>query len=351
MLVAIWAPPVRIVPIAKDLTPRRKSLPIEAAVQYGLLEPKTHTATELTVGLLATRTDKELYDAFARHILLSLGGLRVVETAQQMELDGKKVTSDSLAECLTDQGFQVTIHNTAINSLRMWLAKAGIFPLGRRNTWKVDSLSKSRLLGMSDSTIAQLAWLKDDQKAYLEALCRIDPPGWHPASSIRDLADRILGRRLDRSNLPKTYLEPLQNAGLIQYRSGGTASGKTSLLLTTTMFKKDILQRCLFGASGEHGQNLAGVTVDHHSHIAVAFPDRRFIDQKHPASLSTAPRSDQMRPVDYQAHDQMPTDPVAAGHRPDGHRLSVLDQAASYTAKNSEWVSMNRPGFSGGFLS
>ncbi|MYB75694.1 MAG: restriction endonuclease [Chloroflexi bacterium] len=243
MLEAIWSPSVRIAPIGRDLTPRRKSLPIEAAVQYGLLEPKTHEATDLTVELLDTETDDELHDAFARHILLSLGGLRVVETAQQMELDGRRITSDSLAECLTDQGFRVTIHNTAINSIRMWLAKAGVFPPGRHNAWKVNPLAKRRLLGMADSTIAQIAWLEEDQKAYLEALCRIDPSDWYPAASVRDLGDRILGRRLDRSNLPKSYLQPLQEAGLIEYRTGGTASGKSSHLRTTSLFKRSILHK------------------------------------------------------------------------------------------------------------
>ena len=243
MLDAIWVQPVRIAPIGNELTHRRRSLPLEAAVQYGLLEPKTYRTSELTVDLLATKTEEELYDAFARHILLSLGGLRVVETAQQMELDGRNITGNSLAECLTDQGFRVTIHNTAINSLRMWLAQAGIFPLGRHNAWKVNSLVKGRLLSLDDSTIAQIAWLKQDQKAFLEALCRIDPSGWHPAASVRDLADKILGRRLNRSNLPKTYLRPLQEAGLIKYRTGGTASGTSSLLCTTNAFRKGVLQK------------------------------------------------------------------------------------------------------------
>lgn len=50
-----------------------------------------------------------------------------------------------------------------------------------------------------------------------------------------------IGRRLDRGNLPKSYLEPLRLAGLIQYEARGTSSGKTSTLNTTDMFRKEIL--------------------------------------------------------------------------------------------------------------
>ena len=240
---AVWEPEVRKRAKEGMLTPRTASLPIEAAAQYGLLEPKTYVVTNLTRRLVNTPTDTNLYDDFARHILLSLGGLRVVEAAQQMHQDGLRITGDKLAMNLSDQGFRVSIHNTAINSLRMWLAQAGLFPKGRgQRAWMVDAGVKQRLMAMSDQTIAQIAWLSEDQRAYLEALCRVAPTSWHRAAPIRDLADTILGRRLDRSNLPKRYLNPLVEAGLIEYTTGGTAGGKTSLLRTTSHFDKTILQ-------------------------------------------------------------------------------------------------------------
>lgn len=67
------------------------------------------------------------------------------------------------------------------------------------------------------------------------------PQGAYPASEIRDLAESIAGRRLDRGNLPKKFLEPLRLAGLIQYEARGTSSGKTSTLTTTDRFRKEIL--------------------------------------------------------------------------------------------------------------
>ena len=137
MSAAVWRAPVRKKPVQKPPTARRASLPLEAARQYDLLDSR-YEATDLARELAAL-PDHALHDAFARHILLHLGGLRVVEAAQQMAYDGQKITGDSLAGYLTDQGFPVAVHNTAINSLRMWLAEACLLPRERsRRLWEVD---------------------------------------------------------------------------------------------------------------------------------------------------------------------------------------------------------------------
>ena len=234
--------PVRIQPYKKPPTRRQASLPLEAARQYGLIEPKpSWEVTALAHELVESEGDA-LYRAFARHILLNLGGLRVVEAAQQMAYDGLTVTGDSLAGYLTDQGFQVVVHNTAINSLRKWLAEADVFPKRRHRAWEVDPVAKEHLVGMSDETIAALVGLDDSQQAFVEALCRIEPDGWYPAADVRDLTETIMGGRVDRANMPKAFLQPLQGAGLIEYETGGTSGGKTSLLRTTDHFDAKVLR-------------------------------------------------------------------------------------------------------------
>ena len=241
MAVAVWKEPVRRKPVTNEPTPRRASLPLEAARQYELLD-EHYEATDLARELVCL-AGQELHDAFARHILLNLGGLRVVEAAQQMAHDGLRVTGDSLAGYLTDQGFPVTVHNTAINSLRMWLAEAGLFPPGRsRRAWEVDPSAKERLAGMTDEALAALVGLTAEQRAFVEALCRIEPRGWYPAADVRDLTETIVGRRVDRANLPKAFLDPLKEAGLLEYRARGTAGGKTSLLRTTEEFDAKVLE-------------------------------------------------------------------------------------------------------------
>ncbi|MFQ5572219.1 MAG: hypothetical protein ACE5G0_21295, partial [Rhodothermales bacterium] len=240
---AVVQAPVRIKAYSRHPTRRMRGLPLEAAVQYGLLTEEAYEATDLTREL-ADLDETEIYEAFARHILLNLGGLRVVEAAQEMELDRRKITGDTLAQYLTSQGFRVTVHNTAINTLRMWLAKAGLFPLSGRgkDAWIPDPATKEKLVGMTDEAIAAFASFTPEQIAFAKALCQLEPEDWIPAADVRDLAEAIFGVRFGRASLPNEVLKPLADSGLIEFQTGGTRSGKTSQLRLTEEFRTDVLE-------------------------------------------------------------------------------------------------------------
>lgn len=192
--------------------------------------------------ILAALGPPELFDRFARHILLNCGGLRVVEGIEQMRVDGLKVTGDSLAEFLSSQGFRVTVHNTAINTLRKWLANAGLFPTGRGRAWDVTPGAKRRLLRLDDEQIAALAGLTPAQVAFVEGLCALEPKGWVLANEIRDWAEACRGVRIGRGSLPKEVLITLSDAGLLEYETRGTGGGKSSRLRTTDRFDKEVLE-------------------------------------------------------------------------------------------------------------
>lgn len=235
---AVWTPGVRIRSVARTPTARRAKLPLEAASQYGLLTRTAWEPTDLT-RRLAALTPPVLYEEFAQHVLLNCGGLRVVEGAEQMALDRLKVNADTLAAYLTDQGFRVTVHNTAINSLRMWLAQVGIFPA---RGWTVDREAKERILGLSDEALAVLVGLDEGQRAFVKALCEIAPAGWYPAADVRAHAEATTGLRLARTSLPSQFLAPLADAGLIEYRSGGTSGGKSAQLKLRGPFTTEVLE-------------------------------------------------------------------------------------------------------------
>ena len=239
MVRAVWQSPVNIRKGAHvTKSSRNLSLPVEAARQYGLLDGE-YNATELT-SRLSELNGPSLYEEFARHILVELGGLRVVDTIQQMKADNLNVTGDSLAEYLTDQGFNITIHNTAINSMRLWLAQAGLFPVKGAHLWEVDLSQKERILGLDDTGIAELIGLNDDQRAFVLALCRVDADGEYLASEIREMAETIRGSRLPRGNLAKSILGPLSDIGLVTYQSGGTQGGKSANLTMTPKFRAEV---------------------------------------------------------------------------------------------------------------
>jgi hypothetical protein len=235
---AFWARPVHKTKTRVPRSRRTASLPLEAAAQYGLLTRRTYEATQLTRDL-SRLSRSALTPVFARHILLNLGGLRVVEAAEQMKADGRPITGDTLAMYLSSQGFPVTIHNTAINTLRMWLAQAGVFS---QEGWDVDVTAKEKTAGLDDVALAALAGLNKEQRAFVEALCAIDPPGWYPASDVRSLAEATSGLVLPRASAPKEFLDPLAAAGLITYKTKGTRGGKTASLKTTRRFDNSVLR-------------------------------------------------------------------------------------------------------------
>lgn len=241
---AIGSPPVRKERQPDGGTRRTRSLPVEAAVQYGLLAKESLTPTTLTHSL-ALLSEEEQYKQFAKHILLECGGLRVVQATQEMLGDGHVITGDSLARYLTSQGFPVTEHNTAINSLRMWLSKAGVFPSTGRGTpaWTADFVAVESLLALGSDDIAILSALSNEQKAFALTLARrlLNPDEWTSASVVRDATESLTGLRIDRSSLPNAVLKPLAAAGLIEYRTKGTRGGKTSELRVTDAFTNECL--------------------------------------------------------------------------------------------------------------
>ena len=239
---AIWRSPVRT-KAHRGPTKRLSSLPVEAAVAYGLLDDKC-VMTEAGRNL-ASLDPPELYEEFARHILISCNGLRIVEAVREMRMDGRAITGDSLAEYLTDQGFPVTIHNTAINSIRMWLEKAGVFA---PRTWNVDESRLEHLIGLDGKEIAALVGLSEEQQAFLRAVCRINPSGQVSAADVREVAEQILGRRIARDSLPKRVLVDLKALGYIDFLSGGTAGGKAAKLWTLPKFRTNILEPFLSDA-------------------------------------------------------------------------------------------------------
>ena len=160
---------------------------------------------------------------------------------------GVPITGDSLAAYLTDQGFTVIVHNTAINSLRLWLARAGVFG---PSDWKVNPDAKARLVGLSDTEIAALVGLTEEQKEFALALCRIHPEGPYPAATVRDSAERSLGHRLARDSLPK-LMQPLKESGFIDFSSGGTRGGKSAKVWLTPKFHSEILEPFLAAATAQ----------------------------------------------------------------------------------------------------
>lgn len=72
----------------------------------------------------------ELYKALAKHILLNLYGITLVQCIQDMQTSGETVTLVKLREWLEERGVHFPRGGKHPSMMRLWLEKADIFTEG-----------------------------------------------------------------------------------------------------------------------------------------------------------------------------------------------------------------------------
>ena len=88
--------------------------------------------------------DEKLYNALARHILLNLNGMALVQCIQDMTVAGEAVNLTTLREGLAARGIHYPSGGKHPSMMRLWLAKAGVFVGGR---WQVGETRLQQVLG------------------------------------------------------------------------------------------------------------------------------------------------------------------------------------------------------------
>ena len=224
--------------------------------RYLLLDDKDQL-TDLGRKLLSLKLrPDELYAEFARHILLYLRGLDVVNAIDTLIKVGEPVTQLTIGDFLNAQGIYVSTSSTHISKLCGWLRLAGIF----RADSKFDSLDMNRvtqLIGATQEETDFLAEMPEDQRAILKALCNLPIPAIldnEPllANKIMEYAEALYGVTFNPKNFPREVLEPLASVGYItiekqtkvtgeEARSRTQFSGKPYLIYRTEKFANEYL--------------------------------------------------------------------------------------------------------------
>jgi len=180
---------------------------------YGLITEKDkYSLTEVAEQLLATLSDEEMIDAFARHILLDLNGLQLVEVVTSLTARGISLNAEKVGEELSAIGIDPGgSSGENVNPMRLWLERAGVFT----GTWSVDSSAVRRLIGASPEEVSELASLPEDQQALLRALATISDPPPLLGNKVRELAElQTPWVSISLKNLAAT-LELLQKLGWV----------------------------------------------------------------------------------------------------------------------------------------
>jgi hypothetical protein len=211
-----------------------------------LLIDDSDQLTKVSHTLLALRSQPdELYATFARHILLNLRGIEVVNAIDTLIKSGERPTQLSIAEMLHAQGIYVPPSSTHISKLCGWLRLAGVFSCdGNFDCLEMERVTQ--LIGANQQETDVLAEMPEDQRAVLKALCNLPMetiPDTQPyqGNKIREYAEELYGTAFDPKSFKGDVLEPLETAGYIRLANPSKVTGKSYLVYRTEKFANEYL--------------------------------------------------------------------------------------------------------------
>jgi site-specific DNA-methyltransferase (cytosine-N4-specific) len=204
-------------------------------IGYGIITTEGQL-TELGQQLLALKeSPTALLDAFARHILVNLNGLGVIQTAQDMHAHNEAFSLPVFRTWLAERGIYFPRGGKHVSTMRQWLDRAGVV---RTSDWHVDEEKLEQVLGASNEILDQLAALSPQQKAFLKTVANLGTPGPHLSNEIEQLATTTYGVRFNEKALPRQVLYPLRDAGYITLDRHGGAQAHGSRPFGVTLTDK-----------------------------------------------------------------------------------------------------------------
>jgi hypothetical protein len=198
----------------------RKTLAYNAFLsmrRYGLVGEDARL-TAVGEHLCAIEDDVERADAFARHILLHLNGMRLLLAVRDLREAGTKVTLEALPWALEPRGVHCSRGSKHASIMRAWLAQAQIFD----HRWNIDWARVHAVVGAGEREMTALESLPStrqrERNAFLRALARaaITSRGPFDANTlINEAAAADPSLSFPDKTRKQDLLHPLVNAGLI----------------------------------------------------------------------------------------------------------------------------------------
>lgn len=161
-------------------------------IAYGIID-RTANFTPFGQNLFDLRSDEAgLYTTLARHILLNLNGMALIQCIQDMTVAGEEVNLTTLRDGLAERGIHYPPGGKHPSIMRLWLHRAAVI-VGTR--WQVDEIGLQEVLGTAPSDFETLARLTSEQRAFLRALANTGITTPQPANEIARLAATTYGVR------------------------------------------------------------------------------------------------------------------------------------------------------------
>jgi DNA modification methylase len=232
---------------------REKKTPLKLAKNtlialkaHGIIDNDT-SLTDYGRSLAAMTTEKEVLDALARHILLELDGIGIVETLREMKTGAVKMTLTTIPEELRKRGYDASNNSSDLSGMLGWLKSAGIL-----RDYEVDEIAYGELLGTSSLQLSAFMNLTLEQSFFLRSLAALGGSDFIPHNEVAKHAEGLYSGqvRFNWKELDRAVLKPLQETGLIEIRrkpksKEGARGGKPAEVKTTGKFDTEIRDRIL----------------------------------------------------------------------------------------------------------
>ncbi len=224
-------------------------------IAYGLIN-RDINLTELGEQLYTVRGDEaQLYYDFAKHILLNLHGVTLVQCVQDIQASRTTVTLAVLREWLEQRGIHFPRGGKHPSMMRLWLEKAGIFV----HNWVINEDRLQQILGMSLGNVEVLASFSHAQQVFLKTLANMGGTGPYLSNDVEKLASNTYGIKFDEKAFARKILYPLEETGYITLVRGEGRGAKPSLISITEKLDKTLIEPLLTQIEMQVGAELAAL--------------------------------------------------------------------------------------------
>jgi hypothetical protein len=194
---------------------------------------------------------KDLYEEFARHIILNLHGMDLIQAVSDLAARGTNLTKETITKELRYRGFHLPNNGTHLNGMRQWFEKAGLV---ESKKWVVDNSVLQKILGnASPDDLEIYEQLTTEQKAFAMAFARLNQEE-ALSNKVAEYASALFGVEFPQGGLPQSTLFALQDAGLLTCKKTTTGQGsKPYIVYPTEKLKNEFIEPILLSMESSAG--------------------------------------------------------------------------------------------------